>query len=314
MKISNNISEMAKYISEGEVVAFPTETVYGLGANAFNPIAVAKIYELKARPTFNPLIVHIENLERLYTLAKNIDERVFLLAKNFWPGPLTMILEKKEEVPDIITAGLSTVGVRMPDNNIALELISQAQCPIAAPSANKFGTVSPTTAEHIQKQFPEIEHILDGGKTAIGIESTIIRFCEQGVEILRPGAITKEELEKIFPVVAFSSNKILAPGMLKYHYAPSIPLYILGETKKHILPREKTGLISFSNQDTTNYKKFLLLSVNQDLKEYASKIFSAIHELQSSEIEQIVVEPVPEVGIGVAIMERLRKASFKFNE
>ncbi|NCA81059.1 MAG: threonylcarbamoyl-AMP synthase, partial [Sphingobacteriia bacterium] len=170
----NIIEQAAQAIREGEIVAFPTETVYGLGANALNPEAVAKIFATKERPSFDPLIVHISQVEDLYELTKTVDERILALAKAFWPGPLTIVLPKSDIVPDIVTSGLPTVGIRMPNNEIALQLISEAGLPIAAPSANKFGRISPTTAQHVKKQLPELEHIIDGGACKIGIESTVI--------------------------------------------------------------------------------------------------------------------------------------------
>ena len=171
---NNNISEAAQIIKDGGLVAFPTETVYGLGANALNPFAVAKIFEAKERPSFDPLIVHIASFDDLNILSKGINENVIRLAKHFWPGPLTIVLPKSSVVPDIVTSGLNTVGIRMPDNPIALELIKQAGCPIAAPSANKFGLLSPVNAKHVRKQLPGIGYVLDGGNTRVGIESTII--------------------------------------------------------------------------------------------------------------------------------------------
>jgi L-threonylcarbamoyladenylate synthase len=222
MNVLSNIEIAAKYIQEGKLVAFPTETVYGLGANAFNPLAVAKIFELKERPSFDPLIIHIADLRQLEKLVLLIDDRVYQLAEKFWPGPLTMVLPKSNIVPDIVTSGLSTVGIRMPDNEIALELIRKSDCPIAAPSANKFGRISPTTAAHVKKQLPKVDFILEGGKTTVGIESTIITLTDNGFQILRNGIITQEELETI---IQYDNHTIIegisAPGMLQSHYSPS---------------------------------------------------------------------------------------------
>jgi len=187
MDLSKNTDLAAAFIRDGKVVAFPTETVYGLGADALNPMAVAKIFELKERPSFDPLIVHIASVDQLEALVKSIDERVHKLAQTFWPGPLTIVLPKSSIVPDIVTSGLPTVGIRMPDNPVALELIRKAGCPVAAPSANKFGRISPTTAAHVRKQLPDVDYILDGGKTTIGIESTIISLTPAGFRILRNG-------------------------------------------------------------------------------------------------------------------------------
>ncbi len=189
MNILEEIKRGAEIILSGNLVAFPTETVYGLGADAFNPAAVAKIFETKERPSFDPIIVHICELSQLKKLYNGSDERVYTLAEKFWPGPLTLVLPKTDAVPDIVTSGLDTVAVRMPDNHIALELIKHSHTPLAAPSANKFGMVSPTEAEHVRKQFPDI-FTIDGGKTSVGIESTVITLHEDGFEILRPGVVT----------------------------------------------------------------------------------------------------------------------------
>lgn len=192
---NKEIEIAAQLIRDGKVVAFPTETVYGLGANALNAMAVARIYELKERPSFDPLIVHIADIEAIRQLTTTSDERVQLLADRFWPGPLTIILPKSEIVPDIVTSGLGTVGIRMPANPVARELIRRAGCPIAAPSANKFGQLSPTLARHVAKQLPDADFILDGGPADVGIESTIIALNEKGFEILRHGVITREDIE-----------------------------------------------------------------------------------------------------------------------
>ena len=229
----NSISEAAQIIKNGGLVAFPTETVYGLGANALNPFAVAKIFELKERPSFDPLIVHIASFEDLHILSTGICENVMRLAKHFWPGPLTIVLPKSSIVPDIVTSGLDTVGIRMPNNSIALELIKQSNCPIAAPSANKFGQLSPVNAHHVKKQLPNVDYVLDGGNTSVGIESTIVSIEGDTCRLLRPGFITLEDIENALPdIFIFNSTrpeKLVSPGLLKSHYSPKKPLYILNE-------------------------------------------------------------------------------------
>lgn len=311
----NDIAIAAQYIREGKLVAFPTETVYGLGANALNSIAVAKIFELKERPSFDPLIVHIASLDDINNLIKGFDERIVLLAKKFWPGPLTIVTEKSALVPDIVTAGLNTVGIRMPSNPIALELIQKSGVPIAAPSANKFGHVSPTTAQHVKKQLPEVDLILDGGRTSVGIESTIIKLNAKGFEILRYGIITRDEIEMLIPYHSEigNTNQILASGMMKSHYSPNKPLFILG-LHNVPYPPEQCGLLSFNHSFKDNYKKVIQLSRNNDLKEYAANLFAAIHEMEESDVQCIVAEPVPEKGIGIAIMDRLKKAAYRFQK
>jgi len=314
MIVNQDIDIAAGYIREGRLVAFPTETVYGLGANALNPLAVAKIFELKERPSFDPLIVHIASVDDLDKLTVNKDDRVLQLAEKFWPGPLTIVLPKSDIVPDIVTSGLDTVGIRMPNNPIALELIRKAGCPIAAPSANKFGRVSPTTAQHVKKQLPNVDYILDGGKTQVGIESTIITLNEKGFEILRHGVITREDLESVIPFHSGrdTSDSIVAPGMLKSHYSPNKPLYFLGDVHLNDMQRSNAGLLSFNTTDTEGYRMVIPLSTSGNLREYAVNLFAAIHKMEESDVEYIVAEPVEEHGIGLAIMDRLRKAAFRY--
>jgi len=314
MIVNQDIDIAADYIREGRLVAFPTETVYGLGANALNPLAVAKIFELKERPSFDPLIVHIASVDDLDKLTVNKDSRVLQLAEKFWPGPLTIVLPKSDIVPDIVTSGLDTVGIRMPNNPIALELIRKAGCPIAAPSANKFGRVSPTTAQHVKKQLPNVDYILDGGKTQVGIESTIITLNEKGFEILRHGVITREDLESVVPFHSGrdTSDSIVAPGMLKSHYSPNKPLYFLGDVHLNDMQRSNAGLLSFNTTDTEGYKMVIPLSTSGNLREYAVNLFAAIHKMEESDVEYIVAEPVEELGIGLAIMDRLHKAAFRY--
>lgn len=305
----------AKHIQQGHLVAFPTETVYGLGANALDPIAVAKIFELKERPTFDPLIVHIASTDDIRKLTITDDERVYKLAEHFWPGPLTIILPKSEVVPDIVTSGLETVGIRMPNHPVALALIKESGCPIAAPSANKFGQLSPTQARHVSKQLPGVDFLLDGGEAQVGIESTIISLNDKGFEILRHGFITKEDIQVIVPYYALPESEktnIVSPGMLKSHYSPEKPIYILGEKLPANIDRKKAGLLSFTGEDTANYQIVELLAPDKDLRTCAVNLFAAIHRLEESEVEYILAEPVPATGIGIAIMDKLRKAAYRY--
>jgi L-threonylcarbamoyladenylate synthase len=311
--LNNNIDIAAQYIKEGKLVAFPTETVYGLGANALNPLAVAKIFELKERPTFDPLIVHIAELGQIESLILKQDNRVLELAEKFWPGPLTIVLPKSSIVPNIVTSGLPTVGIRMPNSKIAIELIKKSSCPIAAPSANKFGRISPTKAEHVKKQLLKVDYIIDGGKTTIGIESTIIQLTKYGFQILRNGIITQEELENVIPFDGYSKiKKLSAPGMLKSHYSPN-KKFLIADNLSLDLDKSKAGLISFSGNLEPGYKKVLKVSTKDDLKEYAVNVFEAMHTFEDdNEIEIIFAEPVNECGIGKAIMDRLRKAEYNW--
>lgn len=313
MVTGEEIRHAANIIKQGGLVAFPTETVYGLGANALNPQAVARIFEVKERPSFDPLIVHIDSIGYLKSLAEHVDERVYILAERFWPGPLTIVLPKSKIVPDIVTSGLDTVGIRMPDNSIALDLLKYSGCPIAAPSANKFGRISPTKAEHVRKQLPDIDCILDGGPTTVGIESTVITVRTDGFSILRQGIITKEDLKKVLPQSKQKNRKneiSSSPGYLKSHYRPNKPLYILGEHPQKM--NTKNGaFLSFGKKPDREYKLIEYLSKNGNLYEAAINLFEKLHKLEDSDIEFIIVEPVPEKGIGLAIMDRLRKAAFK---
>lgn len=311
-KTGSNIEVAAAYIREGKLVAFPTETVYGLGADALNPLAVARIFEAKERPSFDPLIVHIADIADLDRLTTGTGEMVQRLIERFWPGPLTIILPKSDLVPDIVTSGLPTVGIRMPDNDIALELIRQSGCPIAAPSANKFGRISPTKAAHVHKQLSGVDYILDGGRTKVGIESTIIRITAKGFHILRNGIITREELEDVMPYDdAIVTEHMVAPGMLKSHYSPLKVMMIAGQDMQNEIDKSRAGFISFSGTMEEGYKSVIRVSQHNDVKEYAVHMFAAMHELEESDVDFIVAEPVPETGIGRAVMDRLRKAAYR---
>ena len=272
---NNTIREAAQIIKNGGLVAFPTETVYGLGANALNPFAVAKIFELKERPSFDPLIVHIASFVDLQILSTGVTENVLRLAKHFWPGPLTIVLPKSQLVPDIVTSGLDTVGIRMPNNSIALELIKESKCPIAAPSANKFGQLSPVNAQHVKKQLPNVDYVLDGGHTTVGIESTIVSIEGDICQLLRPGFITLEEIEKALPnTFVFNHTKpekLVAPGLLKSHYSPQKPLYILKEPFGNI--PESSGLILHRNNHFIySVSKIIYTSQNCNKIEISSTI------------------------------------------
>ena len=305
------IKSAAQTIKNGGIVAFPTETVYGVGASAFDPDAIIRIYEIKKRPRFDPLIVHISSLADLEELTLGIDKQCATLIEKFWPGPLTLVLNKSSNVPDIVTAGLNTIAVRMPDHKIALELVTESGVPIAAPSANMFGSLSPTAAEHVIKQLGEkVDIIIDGGKTKIGVESTILDMTGEPT-ILRPGGVSVEDIEKIIGKVKILTYKKRpsSPGQLPKHYAPRIPLKIIENGDSISVNTHNAGLIAFKKPPKkVNFKKVEVLSPTGDLKEAAGNLFSILHRLESSGVEMIYVEKVPEVGLGVAIMDRLRKA------
>ena len=315
---NESIKEAAKVIADGGLVAFPTETVYGLGANALNPIAVAKIFEEKERPSFDPLIVHIASFDDIKKLSKGVSENIMQLAKHFWPGPLTLVLPKSEIVPDIVTSGLDTVGIRMPNNSIALELIRQANCPIAAPSANKFGQLSPVSAEHVKKQLPNVNFVLDGGFTTVGIESTIVSISDNECQLLRPGVITIDDIKTIFPDAFIYNNtkveKIVAPGLLKSHYSPKKPLYIIDKPFLNI--PDSSGLIVHSKCDFS--KKVVTLihtSENGNYLEIAANLFASLHRMEEdTNVKNIYIEMVEEKCLGVAIMDRLKKAAYQYHK
>jgi L-threonylcarbamoyladenylate synthase len=316
MKDTGAIRQAAEVIRQGGIVAFPTETVYGLGADAYNPLAVARIFEVKKRPCFDPLIVHIAYPAHLRKLVKEIPSSAKKLTEKFWPGPLTVVLLKEENIPDIVTAGLPSIAVRMPDHPMALSLIRESKCPIAAPSANPFGYLSPTTAEHVRDQLgDQVDLILDGGPCLVGIESTIISFSENKPRLLRPGGVSLEKIESIIGKVEISpiQNRPCAPGMLPRHYAPRTPI-ILDWDESHLdsYKEKRMGFLAF--QKPQNFLKFQhieILSKKGDFREAAANLFSAIRRLDALHLDLILAETVPEIGLGRAIMDRLRRATSK---
>jgi len=312
-KAAGRIERAAKLIREGGVVAFPTETVYGLGASAFDALAVARVFELKARPRFDPLIVHIAALTEVESLATSFPRAAQKLAEHFWPGPLTLVLPKRPIVPDIVTAGLPSVAIRQPDHPVALALLLAAGVPIAAPSANPFGRTSPTTAAHVAEHFGEqLDLILDGGPCRVGVESTIVSFVEPMPVLLRPGGVSLEEIElAIGPVAVQTSNgeRPLAPGQLPSHYAPRTPLSLLNEGAARD-GAGRVGLLSFRRPlDCIGLAAVEILSEQGDLREAAANLFAAIRRLDAQRLDLIIADPVPEAGLGRAIMDRLRRAS-----
>ena len=316
-KTGKDITFAAELLKQGKLVAIPTETVYGLGADAFNPVAVAKIFEVKKRPSFDPLIVHIADINMLDNLfEKPINEKVFALADAFWPGPLTIVHWKKNTVPDIVTSGLPSVAVRMPLLPVTREVIRLSGTAIAAPSANLFGQLSPTKAQHVAKQQMDIDYILDGGDAVFGIESTVVAVHDGLVTLLRPGAISIEQLKEIVPeivpIAEVKEKEIESPGLLKSHYSPRKPLYILSETTI-VLP-QNAGLLAISpNSTTVTAPQTIYLSETGDLLQVAANLFAALHSMEENpSVAEIYVQLVPEIGIGAAIMDRLRKAAYQY--
>jgi L-threonylcarbamoyladenylate synthase len=312
-----SIQLAGRIIKAGGLVAFPTETVYGLGCDAMNADAAAKVFEAKQRPQFDPLIVHIADREQLETVVSSLPPLAQQLMDTFWPGPLTLVLPKHAAVQDLVTAGLPTVAVRMPNHPVALTLIREAGTPIAAPSANPFGYVSPTTAQHVADGLGEnVDVILDGGPCSLGVESTIVSLVGQTPELLRPGTITIEQLSTIIGPVRRSSpagEKPVAPGQLTRHYATQTPVTILPSagTRPMLGSDERAGLLTFSqaqNKDNL-FSATEVLSPTADLREAAQNLFAALRRLDHLGLDRIYAEPCTEQGLGLAIMDRLRRCA-----
>ena len=319
-----NIERASRLIASGDIVAFPTETVYGLGANALDPVAVVKILEAKHRPLFDPLIVHVANMDMARTVARVDAEIVQRLARAFWPGPLTLIMPKTVLIPDIVTAGFSTVAVRMPDHPVALELVKQAKVPIAAPSANAFGKLSPTTAVHVEEQLGgAVSMILDGGASAVGVESTILDVTRSVPTIVRAGGLAAEDIERVVGTIDIdlsASERPDAPGKLKHHYAPRTARLQLLEHAwpvQHIVlsPEKRYGLLAFGAPcDAEEFAEVQVLPRDVLFAQAAARLFEALHALDRAHLDVIFAEPVPEIGLGRAIMDRLRRASANDDE
>ena len=310
-----SVSEAARLLKEGEVVAIPTETVYGLAGNAFETKALAKIFAAKERPTFDPLIVHIADIAQLTDIAKDIPDAAYKLARAYWPGPMTMILPKKDCIPDLCTSGLPSVAVRFPSHPVAQAIIKESGLPLAAPSANLFKHVSPTTAEHVAAQLADrIAGIVDGGACSVGVESSIISLVGEPT-VLRPGAVTPEMFAKILGEVKVkeSTSKpgqaMAAPGQCDTHYKPQVPLYFGKVPEGFTLPAH-TVRIAFGNQEgpipaTVN------LSETGDMTEATAKLYAYMHDLDLPEYDLILVDPIPNTGVGMALNDRLKRASIK---
>lgn len=318
------IAEAAERIRSGEAVAFPTETVYGLGANALDPVAAARIFEIKARPAFDPLIVHLADPADLASVVRPdalADERVRDLAARFWPGPLTLVLPKREVIPGIVTAGLETVGVRVPDHPVARTLIAAAGVPIAAPSANRFGRVSPTRAEHVARQLGgRVGLILDGGPCRVGVESTVLLLAAGRAVLLRPGGLPVEAIEAVVGRVEVPPEgeaRSLSPGRAASHYAPRATVVLAApEATPRAHPGERLGLLAATDEGRRAAERVggpftavEVLSPDGDPVETAARLFDALHALDAADLHRIVAQPVAEEGLGRAVMDRLRRAA-----
>lgn len=317
MKPTNkNIKKAASIIRKGELVAFPTETVYGLGANAISSKAVKKIFIAKKRPADNPLIVHISNKNDIYLLAREVPKEAIKLIKKYWPGPLTIVLKKSLIVPPEVTCNLDTVAIRVPQNKIALSLIEQAQVPIAAPSANISGKPSPTCAKHVAQDFKNKIFVLDGGSTKIGLESTVIDLSKKPFTLLRPGKITLEELKKILGkvvVARHNSKKPKSPGMKYRHYSPKAKLILIEGERNKVEEKIRSILTKDCGVLGVNIKIKSKKTINlgKDHRTIASNLYSALREFDDSKITTILAQGTEDKLLGRAIMNRLRKAATK---
>jgi L-threonylcarbamoyladenylate synthase len=324
-KIGDDITFAAKLLRNGSLVAIPTETVYGLAGNALNEKTIAQIFAVKRRPFFDPLIVHCQSVEMVRSIASFPSIAFERLAEAFWPGPLTLLLPRMAVIPDIVTSGLPTVGVRIPSHPVALSLLSQVSFPLAAPSANPFGYVSPTRSHHVFKQLGSlIPYILEGGPCSVGVESTIVgRDLAHKLVLYRPGAITREMLEDVSGEKVYclpeshKETSMPAPGLLTSHYAPTKRLLLANSEQeaRHFLQQQrKTGLITFGK---TNDHLLPLASSNHtlsaegNLEEAACQLFSVLRAIEDDPVDAVVVLPVPDTGLGVAINDRLKRASVK---
>jgi L-threonylcarbamoyladenylate synthase len=310
-EIGKDIAKARALLERGLLVAIPTETVYGLAVNALNADAVLQIFEVKNRPHFDPLIVHGASADSLLEYVISFPDWAKTLADNFWPGPLTIVLPKKDSIPDIVTSGMHTVAVRVPNHPITLELLSQLDFPLAAPSANPFGYVSPTTPQHVMDQLGgKIPYILDGGDCSVGIESTIVAEQDRKICVLRLGGLSVEEIESAIGPVSILTNEIThTPGSMKSHYATRTPLK-LGTIDLSKYNLATTGILSFQKRyDDIPVDNQLVLSPDGDLREASKYLFAAMRHLDSLKLRIILAEEFPEVGLGRAINDRLRRAA-----
>lgn len=320
------ITHAAELLRNGKLVAFPTETVYGLGADATNQAAVQRIFEAKGRPSSNPLIVHVTSLEQIFAYADIsrswnppvVRDRLIAL-QQFWPGPLSVVLPKNPIISSAVSAGGDTVALRIPRHPVALQLLAACDLPIAAPSANPSMYISPTTAEHVRQSLgAKVDYILDGGPCEIGLESTVLSLLQETPVILRPGAITAEQISDALHCPVEQSNQtasnehapLLSPGLLAKHYAPRTKVVLRSHAGSHIEYPEKVGVILFSEQSfPCNAAATITLSKTGKLEEVASQLFAALRDLDQRGLDLIVVDTCEPIGLGAAIMDRLIRAS-----
>ena len=315
--ISKDIQKAVQLLIEDHLVAIPTETVYGLAGNIFSEKAIKSIFSTKQRPFFNPLIVHISSVKSLNDLVTHVPEKAKLLAAAFWPGSMTLVLKKSKTIPDIITAGKDTVAIRVPNHPITLELLKKIPFPLAAPSANPFGSISPTNPVHVENYFKNsIKMVLDGGSCTNGIESTIIGFENEEPVIYRLGALPLEEIEAVVGKISIKNKKEEkpdAPGMLARHYAPKTNTFLVDDVAAEIEKNtgKKIGVLVFKTSLNNENITEIILSKNGSLQEAASRLYSAMHDLDSRNLDLIIAERFSEFGLGKSINDRLQRATFK---
>ena len=313
--ITYNLEKAILALNKNDLVAIPTETVYGLAGNAYSDEALQKIFELKNRPFNNPLIVHVKSMDYMKEIAREIPDIALKLAEHFWPGPLTLVLKKQPHISDLITAGKETVAIRMPNHRQTLELLQKLDFPIAAPSANPFGSISPTCSKHVLDYFNDkLEVILEGGNCENGIESTIVGFEENQVILYRHGSISIDDIEEVAGRITVNSKNDIdpkAPGMFSRHYAPKTDTFLTNNVRELIksFPDQKIGLLLFKSEiNNPTIKHQEILSLNGDLSEAAKNLYAAMHRLDEKDIDIIIAEILPEMGIGKSINDRLKRA------
>ncbi|CCH02128.1 Sua5/YciO/YrdC/YwlC family protein [Fibrella aestuarina BUZ 2] len=313
--IGTDLQSAKRYLEAGNVVGIPTETVYGLAGNALNPDAVLTIFRVKNRPAFDPLIVHTDSLDKVRSLVTELPPLAEALAEAFWPGPLTLLLPKQPHVPDLTTSGLPRVAVRIPNHSLTISLLQQLDFPLAAPSANPFGYISPTTAWHVEQQLgDQVPYILDGGPCGVGLESTIVGFDTDGEPtVYRLGGLALEALEAVvgrsFRVQSHSASNPSAPGMLSSHYAPRKPTALLNDAAGYVASPTAGALVFNDYLPNIPTEQQLRLSPTGDLNEAAKNLFSYLRQLDAMPVERIYIQPVPDEGLGRAINDRLRRAA-----
>ncbi|MBR7839538.1 threonylcarbamoyl-AMP synthase [Actinospica durhamensis] len=316
--LAGRIAQAAEVLRAGGLVAFPTETVYGLGANAEDPAAVGRIYQAKGRPPTHPLIVHLGSAEQLADWVEEVPETARLLAERFWPGPLTLVLRRAARVPLEATGGLETVAVRVPDHPVALALLEAFGGGVTAPSANRFGSVSPTTAEHVRTELGDaVDFVLDGGSCQVGVESTIVDVTGETPSILRPGGVTREDLEEAlgYPIGEDGANHIRVPGQHPSHYAPRAkvvlvePERIVAEAAAAQEQGHQVGVFLPPDYAEAPVKAYAVVEVPESMDAYARELYGFLRELDQLGCDLILASLPPERGLGVAIANRLRRAA-----